>query len=64
MRIILQTLLIIILMSISSVFAQTLDDYTLEVRGDTLVINDFIDMGNEPNSLNQVFALEGLTLER
>jgi hypothetical protein len=45
-------------MSISLVIAQTLDDYVLETKGDTLVIKDFIDLGNQPNSLNQVFALD------
>jgi len=58
MRKSLLALLLISLVSISAVFAQTLDDYVLETRGDTLVIKDFIDMGNGASSLNQVFALD------
>jgi hypothetical protein len=58
MRNILLALMLITLFSMSAVFAQTLDDYILETRGDTLVIKDYIDMGNEAGSINQVFALD------
>lgn len=58
MRKILLALVAISLVSMSALFAQTLEDYTLAVRGDTLVIKDFIDMGSQPSSLNQVFALD------
>ncbi|MDZ7336782.1 MAG: carbohydrate binding domain-containing protein [candidate division KSB1 bacterium] len=58
MRKILQAFVVISLVFVPALFAQTLDDYTLEVRGDTLVIKDFIDMGNKPSSINQVFALD------
>ncbi|MBN2425447.1 MAG: hypothetical protein JXB44_10520, partial [Calditrichaceae bacterium] len=47
-----------ILMPFSLAFSQTLEDYILEVRGDTLVIKDYYDMGNEPNSLYQVLTLD------
>jgi hypothetical protein len=33
-------------------FAQTLMDYVKEVKGDTLVVNDYYDMGDEASSLN------------
>lgn len=56
MRIILLTMTII-LVALSPIFAQTLDDYILETKGDTLVLKDFIDLG-EPSTLNQVFALD------
>lgn len=58
MKKILLALVVISLVSMPALFAQTLEDYTLAVRGDTLVIKDFIDMGNQPSSLNQVFALD------
>ncbi|MEJ2629212.1 MAG: hypothetical protein P8078_11720 [bacterium] len=38
----------------SSVLAQTWDDYIHEVRGDTVVVKDYVDMGQEANTLNQV----------
>lgn len=58
MKKVLLAFMVFSLVSIPGVFAQTLDDYTLAVRGDTLVIKDFIDMGNQPSSINQVFALD------
>jgi len=38
--------------------SQTLMDYVLEQRGDTLVIKDFVDMGNQANSLTQALLLD------
>jgi hypothetical protein len=40
----------LVLFQVSSVYAQTLADYVLEQRGDTLVIKDDFDMG-EPNAI-------------
>jgi hypothetical protein len=60
MRLILFTM-IIILIAIPAAFAQTLDDFILATRGDTLVIKDFVDMGtnaNNASTLSQVFALD------
>jgi len=57
MRIFLLTMMAI-LMAFSLVVAQTLDDYVLETKGDTLVVKDFIDMGNQPGSLDDVMALD------
>ena len=39
-------------MTLGQTHSQTLDDYISEVKGDTLVVKDDYDMGNEPNSLN------------
>jgi len=44
----------------SSVFAQTLADYVLETRGDTLVVKDYFDMNQQPNSLYQVIFLDSI----
>lgn len=57
MRLFLVTMMIM-LVALPAAFAQVLDDYVLATRGDTLVIKDFIDMGSQPSSLNQVFALD------
>ncbi|MFH1197820.1 MAG: T9SS type A sorting domain-containing protein [bacterium] len=40
------------LLSLTASFSQGLMDYVKEVKGDTLVIKDYIDMGLQPNSLN------------
>jgi hypothetical protein len=47
-----------ILMPFSLVFSQTLDDYIFEVKGDTIVVKDYYDMNNEPNSLYQILTLD------
>ena len=47
-----------ILISIHTVLPQTLGDYISEEKGDTLVIKDYYDMGNQPNSLYWVLALD------
>jgi hypothetical protein len=44
----------IFVMSMSTSFAQGLMDYVKEVKGDTLVVKHYGDMGFEPNSLNNV----------
>jgi hypothetical protein len=57
MRIILFTMLII-LVALSPMLAQTLDDYVESQRGDTLVIKDFFDMGQDATIIEQIFALD------
>ncbi|MDZ7723901.1 MAG: hypothetical protein U5R06_14110 [candidate division KSB1 bacterium] len=48
----------LLLLMTSLVFSQTLDDFVDQVRGDTLVIKDFFDMGEEQNSLYQALTLD------
>ncbi len=48
----------ITLISLYSVFPQTLMDYVSEVKGDTLVIKDYYDMNNQPNSLYWAMTLD------
>ncbi len=50
-------LAVLVLLSTSVVFSQTLMDYVLEQRGDTLVVKDYWDM-NEANSLYNVLTLD------
>lgn len=52
------TLILICLLIAMPVIAQVLDDYVDEVRGDTLVIKDFGDMGFEPSSLINAIELD------
>ena len=49
--------LLLLLFSMSVAFGQ-IDDYVLETRGDTIVIKDFYDMGDQPNSLADVLAAD------
>lgn len=44
----------ILLISLSMSFTQGFMDYVKEVKGDTLVVKDYYDMGNATNSLNNV----------
>jgi hypothetical protein len=46
------------LLPITSAFPQTLNDYVKQVKGDTLVIKDYSDMNNQPNSLYWALALD------
>ncbi len=48
---------VLVLLTSSLVFSQTLADYVLETRGDTLVVKDYWDM-NEANSLYNVLTLD------
>ena len=57
MRVILFTMLII-LVALSPMLAQELNDYVEAVRGDTLVIRDFFDMNEDATILENVFALD------
>ncbi|MEJ2049665.1 MAG: hypothetical protein P8Y60_07465, partial [Calditrichota bacterium] len=57
MRVILFTMLII-LVALSPMLAQELNDYVESQRGDTLVIRDFFDMNDEASIINSVFALD------
>ncbi len=43
--------------SFSTSFAQLMD-YVKEVKGDTLVVKDYYDMGNAPNSINNVVLVD------
>jgi len=47
-----------ILIPLHSVLSQTLNDYVKQVKGDTLVIKDYYDMNNQPNSLYWAMTLD------
>jgi hypothetical protein len=49
---------LVVLISTSTIYAQTLMDYVLAQRGDTLVIKDYTDMGNQSNSLYKALLLD------
>ena len=51
-------LVLFVIFSMSSVLAQTWDDYVLEVRGDTVVVKDYVDMGQTASTLNQAIELD------
>lgn len=42
----------------NTVQAQDFDDYIEETRGDTVVVSDFVDMGNQANSLAEAIELD------
>ena len=52
------TILIPFKSALSQIIGNIGDDYILQVKGDTLVIKDYFDMGNEPNSLYKVMSLD------
>ena len=54
MRKVLMLFLGFFVISWSASFAQGLMDYVKEVKGDTLVVNDYYDMNEAPNSINNV----------
>ncbi|OGU27530.1 MAG: hypothetical protein A2057_15070 [Ignavibacteria bacterium GWA2_35_9] len=58
MRKVLLPFIVLLLISLSTSFAQVLMDYVSEVRGDTLVIKDYTDMGGEASSLNNVLLVD------
>jgi hypothetical protein len=58
MRKVLILFLGLFLVSLTTSFTQTLMDYVKEVKGDTLVVNDYYDMGNQASSINQVILLD------
>jgi Secretion system C-terminal sorting domain len=58
MKKILLPFLLLVLISTSTMYAQTLMDYVLQVKGDTLVIKDFLDMGQISNSLKNALSLD------
>jgi len=58
MKQILLLLALAVLNSPSTMYCQTLTDYVLSVRGDTLVIKNYADMGNKPNSLYYALLLD------
>ncbi len=49
---------VLLLLSASKLFPQTLNDYLSAVKGDTLVIKDYYEMNNRPNSLAEVLRLD------
>ncbi len=50
--------IVTILIPLKSILSQTLSDYISEVIGDTLVIKDYYEMGNQANSLYWVLTLD------
>ena len=58
MRKVFLLLVMLVIISMSSVFAQTWDDYILEVRGDTVVVKDYVDMEQTASTLNQAIELD------
>jgi hypothetical protein len=58
MRKVFLLLVMLVLFSIPSVFAQTWPDYILEIRGDTAVVKDYGDMEQTASTLNQAIALD------
>jgi hypothetical protein len=62
MKKILLPFLLLVLISISTINAQTLMDYVLQVKGDTLVIKDFVDMSSKSNSLYNALRLDTLNV--
>ena len=47
-----------ILIPLRSALPQTLSDFVKQVKGDTLVIKDYSDMNNQPNSLYWALVLD------
>ena len=47
-----------ILIPLYSALTQTLSDYISEVKGDTLVVKDYYDMNNQPNTLYYALFLD------
>lgn len=62
MRKVLLLLLSFLLISISASFAQGFMDYVDEVRGDTLVVKDYFDMGSVPSSINNVILADSINV--
>ncbi len=58
MKQILFLLALVVLISPSTTYCQTLMDYVLAQRGDTLVLKNYADMGNTPNSLYEALLLD------
>jgi hypothetical protein len=56
MRKVLLSLSVLLLVSFSTSFAQSLMDYVSAVKGDTLVVKDYDEMGGVANSLNNVIT--------
>ncbi|HOT97706.1 MAG TPA: T9SS type A sorting domain-containing protein [bacterium] len=51
-----------LLVPLSIALSQTLNDYVSEVRGDTLVIKDYYEMGRQSNSLYQALFLDSVNV--
>jgi len=62
MKKILLPFMLLVLVLTPTIYAQTLMDYVLQVRGDTLVIKDFQDMTQKSNSLTNALALDTLNV--
>ena len=50
--------LVSLFVSVDKTFSQNLNDYILAVKKDTLVVKDYYDIGNKPNSLYYVLQLD------
>ena len=58
MKTILLLIALVVLISTSTMHAQTLMDYVFAQRGDTLVVKDYYDMNNQQNSLYWAMTLD------
>lgn len=58
MKKILSLFVSLVLISVSTMYTQTLNDYVKQVKGDTLVIKDYSDMNNQSNSLYWAMVLD------
>lgn len=58
MKKVLFQIVLVVLFSASTIYNQTLMDYVSAVKGDTLVIKDYYDMNNQPNSLYYALSLD------
>ncbi len=45
---------------LSQIFSQNLSDYVSEIKGDTLIIKDYYEMNNQPNTLGEVLRLDSI----
>ena len=52
--------LVILVLSLSMAFAQAYMDYVKEVKGDTLVIKNYADMGFAPNSIRDAVIADSV----
>ena len=57
-KVLLLFVVLTILIPLKSFFPQTLSDYISEVREDTLVVKDYSEMNDQPNSLYWVLSLD------
>ena len=53
---------LVVFISIPPMVAQTLSDYIKEVKGDTLVIKTYVEMGNKPDALYYGLLLDNVNV--